>query len=153
MSVGAGGQNACGLDWFRVGKRNLGKTSGHGCDCQEGWGPVMCNYMLVLWPDPSIRSSPLGGLWKFMRNKTRNYVKLIIHANCSFASMTAKDSDTLMNERYDEAFGLIKCIFNVDELHEDQIKLIKTFVGGKNIYFNVPTGYGKSSIESKSCCW
>ena len=67
--------------------------------------------------------------------------------------MTAKDGDTLMNERYQEAFGLIKCIFNVDELHEDQIGLIKTFVGGKNIYFNVPTGYGKSSIERKSYCW
>ena len=52
-----------------------------------------------------------------MRNSTRNYVKLIIHANCSFASMTAKDSDTLMNERYDyeDVFGLIKCIFNVDK--------------------------------------
>ena len=89
---------------------------------------------------------------KFMRNSTRNYVKLIIHTNCSFTSMTAKDSVTLMNERYEEAFGLIKCIFNVHELHEDQIRLIKTFVGGKNIYFNVPMGYGNSSIESKSYC-
>ena len=48
-----------------------------------------------------------------MRNSTRNYVKLIVHANCSFASMTAKDSNTLMNERYEDVFGLIKCIFNV----------------------------------------
>ena len=67
-----------------------------------------------------------------MRNSTRNYVKLIIHANCSFASMTAKDSDTLMNERYEDVFSLIKCIFNVDKLHENQIRLIKTFVGAKN---------------------
>ena len=33
------------------GARNLGKTSGDGCDCQEGWGPVMCNHLLVLGPD------------------------------------------------------------------------------------------------------
>ena len=48
-----------------------------------------------------------------MRNSTRNYVKLIIHANCRFASMTAKDSDTLMNERYEEVFGLIKYILTL----------------------------------------
>ena len=74
-----------------------------------------------------------------MHNSTKNYAKLIIHANnCSFVSMTAKDSDTLMNERYEEVFGLHdknKCIFNVDKLRENQIRLIKTFVGGKNIYF------------------
>ena len=55
-----------------------------------------------------------------------------------------------MNERYEDVFGLIKCIFNVGKLHENQIRLIKTFVGAKNINFNVPTGYGKSSIENKS---
>ena len=45
--------------------------------------------------------------------------------------MAAKDSDTLIKKRYEEAFGLIKYIFNVDELHEDQIRLIKAFVTGK----------------------
>ena len=33
------------------GPRNLGKTSGHRCDCQGGWGLVMCNHLLVLGPD------------------------------------------------------------------------------------------------------
>ena len=47
----AGGQNTWGPDWLEGG-RNLGKTSSHGCDHQEGWGPVMCNHLLVLRPDP-----------------------------------------------------------------------------------------------------
>ena len=34
------------------GFQNLGKTSGHGCDCQEGWWLVVCNYLLVLGPNP-----------------------------------------------------------------------------------------------------
>ena len=52
-----------------------------------------------------------------------------------------------MNERYEKAFGLIIHISNVDELHEDQIRLVKAFVSDKNIYFNVLTGYGKSRIR------
>ena len=28
-----------------------GKTSGHWCYCEEGWGPVMRNHLLVLGPD------------------------------------------------------------------------------------------------------
>ena len=36
----------------RGGGRNLGKTSSHGCVHQEGWGPIMCNHLLVLGPDP-----------------------------------------------------------------------------------------------------
>ena len=30
------------------GAQNLGKMSCHGCNCQEGWGPVMCNHLLIL---------------------------------------------------------------------------------------------------------
>ena len=45
--------------------------------------------------------------------------------------MVAKDSDMLMKKRYEEAFGLIKYISNVDELQEDQIRLIKAFATGK----------------------
>ena len=52
--------------------------------------------------------------------------------------MAAKDSDRLMNEIYKEAFGLVKYIFNVDEFYKVQIKLMKAFVSGKNIYFNPP---------------
>ena len=40
-----------------------------------------------------------------------------------------------------------KYIFNVDELHEDQIRLIKAFVSGKNIYFNAPTGNGSPAYK------
>ena len=61
-----------------------------------------------------------------------------------FANMVASDSDELMNKRYEEAFGLIEYVFNVDELYEDQIRLIKAFVRSKNMYFYAPTGYEKS---------
>ena len=41
------------------GARNLGKTSGHGCYCQDGWRPWrqdgMCNHFLVLGPDSGSR--------------------------------------------------------------------------------------------------
>ena len=45
---GRGGQNTWGPDW--LGPRNLGTMSGNGCYCQDGWGPVMCNHLLVLGP-------------------------------------------------------------------------------------------------------
>ena len=37
---GAGGEKCLEPGLVR-GARNLAKTSGHGCDCQKGWGPVM----------------------------------------------------------------------------------------------------------------
>ena len=43
------------LQLWRGGGRNLDETSGHGCYCQEGWGPAMRNYLLVLRPDPGSR--------------------------------------------------------------------------------------------------
>jgi hypothetical protein len=32
-----------------------------------------------------------------------------------------------MNKRYQEAFDLIKYVFKIDELYDDQMKLIKAF--------------------------
>ena len=58
--------------------------------------------------------------------------------------MVASDSDELMNKRHEDAFGLIEYVVNVDELYEYQIRLIKAFVNGKNMYFYAPTGYEKS---------
>ena len=51
-----------------------------------------------------------------------------------------------MNKRYQEAFDLIKYVFKIDELYDDQMKLIKAFCNGQNIFFNAPTGYGKSIV-------
>ena len=83
-----------------------------------------------------------------MRNSTRNYVKLIIHGNCFSQAWPPKTvNDTLMKQRYEEAFGLIKYIFNVDELRQYQIRLIKAFVSCKNIYFNAPTGNGSPAYK------
>ena len=51
-----------------------------------------------------------------------------------------------MNKRYQEAFDLIKYVFKIDELYNDRMKLIKAFCNGQNIFFNAPTGYGKSIV-------
>ena len=40
----------------------------------------------------------------------------------------------------------LRYVFKVDHLYEDQIRLIKAFVDGKNIFFSTPTGYGKSIV-------
>lgn len=58
-------------------------------------------------------------------------------------NMANKECAHFMNKRYQEAFDFIKYVFNVDELYEDQMKLIKAFCSGQNIFFNAPTGYGK----------
>ena len=50
------------------------------------------------------------------------------------------------NERYEEAFDFVKYVFKVDELFDDQVKLIKAFLAVQNIFFNAPTGYGKSLV-------
>ena len=39
-----------------------------------------------------------------------------------------------MNKRYEKAFGLIKYIFNIDEMYEDQTRLIKIVVKGEKIF-------------------
>ena len=64
------------------------------------------------------------------------------------ANMAASEAlnAELENTRYEEAFGLIKYVFGIDELFEDQLRLIKAFVNGQNIFFSAPTGYGKSIV-------
>ena len=52
----------------------------------------------------------------------------------------------LVNKRYKEAFDLIKYVFKVDQLYEDQIGSIKVFLDDKNIFFSSPTSYGKSIV-------
>ena len=39
-----------------------------------------------------------------------------------------------MNKGYEKAFDLTRDAFKVDHLYEDQIRLIKAFVNGKNIF-------------------
>jgi superfamily II DNA helicase RecQ len=51
-----------------------------------------------------------------------------------------------MNKRFEEAFDLIKYVFKVEKLYDDQTKLIKAFCNGSNVFFNAPTGYGKSIV-------
>ena len=58
----------------------------------------------------------------------------------------AANNDVLMNKRFEEAFDLIKYVFKVEKLYDDQTKLIKAFCNGSNVFFNAPTGYGKSIV-------
>ena len=52
----------------------------------------------------------------------------------------------LVNKRYEEAFDLIKYVFKVDQLYEDQIRLINAFLDGKNIFLA-----RQQVMESPSC--
>ena len=54
--------------------------------------------------------------------------------------------DEVMNKRFEEAFDFIMHIFKVEKLYDDQVKLIKAFCNGSNVFFNAPTGYGKSIV-------
>ena len=58
----------------------------------------------------------------------------------------AANNDVLMNKRFEEAFDIIKYVFKVEKLYDDQTKLIKAFCNGSNVFFNAPTGYGKSIV-------
>jgi superfamily II DNA helicase RecQ len=58
----------------------------------------------------------------------------------------AANNDVLTNKRFEEAFDLIKYVFKVEKLYDDQTKLIKAFCNGSNVFFNAPTGYGKSIV-------
>ena len=58
----------------------------------------------------------------------------------------AANNDVLMNKRFEEAFDLIKYVFKVEKLYDDQTKLIKALCNGSNVFFNAPTGYGKSIV-------
>ena len=49
-----------------------------------------------------------------------------------------RQSDTIVIERYKEAFGLVKYIFDVHKLYKDQIRLIKVFVSVAKTY--IPAG-------------
>ena len=49
-------------------------------------------------------------------------------------------------ERFKEGLQLVKVYFGVENLFEDQVKALRCFFQGKNIYFSAPTGYGKSLI-------
>ena len=47
----------------------------------------------------------------------------------------AAEAVEIVNKRYEEAFDLIKYVSKVAQLYEGQIRLIKAFLDGKNIYF------------------
>ena len=49
-------------------------------------------------------------------------------------------------EKFKEGLQLVKVYFGVENLFEDQVKALRCFFQGKNIYFSAPTGYGKSLI-------
>ena len=55
-------------------------------------------------------------------------------------------SSTDFDFKFEEACEMIKHIFVIEELFEDQKRSMKEFGNGKNIYVNAATGYGKSII-------
>ena len=51
-----------------------------------------------------------------------------------------------MEELHEEALELMKSIFGLADYYPEQIKLIREFCLGKNVYLSAATGYGKSII-------
>ena len=61
-------------------------------------------------------------------------------------SNIAAANHELMKNRFEEALDFIKHVFKVQELYDDQVKLIKAFCNCSNVFFNASTGYGKSIV-------
>ena len=49
-------------------------------------------------------------------------------------------------ERWKRAFKAVTRQFNIENLLEEQQKSLHEFLGGHNIFVNLPTGFGKSLI-------
>ena len=51
-----------------------------------------------------------------------------------------------VKENWNAAFEAVKSQFEVPDLHPEQRKAIRSFFQGKNVFANIPTGFGKSLI-------
>ena len=51
-----------------------------------------------------------------------------------------------VEENWNAAFEAVKAQFEVPDLHPEQRKEIRSFFQGKNVFVNLPTGFGKSLI-------
>ncbi len=69
------------------------------------------------------------------KSMTAHFGKMAAQERCS------DDAPTL-----DLALRSTCLFFEIEALMPDQIKAVKAFLSGKNIYFSAPTGYGKSLI-------
>ena len=49
-------------------------------------------------------------------------------------------------ERWQKAFKAVREQFEIDNLPPEQENALREFLGGQNIFVNLPTGYGKSLI-------
>eukprot|EP00794_Sanderia_malayensis_P011665 gene11665-12870_t len=49
-------------------------------------------------------------------------------------------------EKFDEALSMVKYLFNLDFLREEQVLALKQFFKGANIYSGAPTGFGKALV-------
>ena len=51
-----------------------------------------------------------------------------------------------VEENWNAAFEAVKSQFEVPDLLPEQRKAIRSFFQGKNVFVNIPTGFGKSLI-------
>ena len=51
-----------------------------------------------------------------------------------------------VEENWNAAFEAVKSQFEVPDLHPEQLKAIRSFFQEKNVFVNIPTGFGKSLI-------
>ena len=66
--------------------------------------------------------------------------------------MASVEEAKLEGECFQDALRLVCQFFRVDSLFEDQVKAIKAFFKGNNVFFCASTRYGnRVSIDSFAC--
>ena len=65
--------------------------------------------------------------------------------------MAFQSSDARANclndmSRFDEGVWHLLTFFNVPSLHQSQLKALKAFLSGRDVYFSASTGFGKSLV-------
>ena len=74
------------------------------------------------------------------------YFKLVIDIKYILLNMALVEESVLEGKCFEDAIRLVCHFFQVDNLFPEQIKAIKAFFRGNNVFFCASTGYGKSIV-------
>ena len=58
----------------------------------------------------------------------------------------ALDNSLLEGEHFEDGLRILCRLFNVENLHREQLECVKAFFQGKDVYLSARTGYGKSLV-------
>ncbi len=75
-------------------------------------------------------------LGKFMPTIYALYIIECIITIYAYTNMASRRQRMLVNKRFEVAFDFIKHVFKVKKLYDEQMRLIKAFCNGSNVFFN-----------------